>query len=148
MAKFLQDDGVKGDATGAALDRIAAPVLLVDGQAVVLGANREAQRALGQEAVALQGLRSGDAVQCEFARLPGGCGMQEPCQTCLLRVSLLRTHDTGEPVVRLATAREDGGGPSPERLRLTISTEQVGKTVLVRVDEVQEVPAESGKPRG
>lgn len=125
---------------GSFLDRIAHPVLCVDGDVRVLFGNRAAATALGQPAASMRGRLGGEVVQCVHASEPGGCGHTPSCTACVIRGSVGRTHATGTPV-RGAEAWQDvfaaGGGVTRQHLR--VSTEKSGRFVLLHIDQVAAV---------
>ena len=138
-AMLPEEIEAEGQALRDLLDRIAAPVMMVDANSVVLGANREAAQALGHDASTMRGMRPGDAIHCVNANLPGGCGEQSVCIDCVLRNSVVHTHETGDAVVHAATPHSDGGVAAPNGVTRAISTEKLGRVVLVRVDETADV---------
>jgi PAS domain-containing protein len=123
------------------LDRLEAPVLLVDGEGAVLTANRAARELLGKSLPEIEGRRSGEVVECARARLPGGCGRTAHCAACTIRVAVGETFATG--VSREGLCVVEGTAPFGDRTSsvVRISTERVGETVLLRIDEM-------GPPRG
>lgn len=123
------------------LDRLGAPVLLVDGEGVVRTANRAARRALGKDLPEIAGFPGGDVFECAHARRPGGCGRTDHCAACTIRNTVRRTHATGEPAAGVEACQEVWTPGSVHRVRFRISAERVGEVVLLRLDEV---PTEVG----
>jgi PAS domain-containing protein len=122
----LQD----GLSLGEYLDDFPLPVIAVDGDGRVLAANQQMATLLGKEQRDLAGLLGGDVMECAYARLPEGCGKTVHCETCAVRLAVMRTLETGEPQQRVpAFVQRDEG-----RLDVWISTSPVGRTVRVVID--------------
>jgi PAS domain-containing protein len=120
------------------LDRLTDPVLLVDGDGLVLTANRAARQAVGKELREVEGFRGGEVMDCAYARLPGGCGHTEHCAACQIRFSVTETFRTGRPQ-RAVRAYLDVDTPQGARRRhLTITTERRNDCVLLRLDALKE----------
>ena len=127
----------EGVTLGEYLDRFGDPVLVVDGQGRVVAANRPMATLLGWPSRALAGLLGGDAMECQYARLPGGCGQTVHCKTCTIRRTVEATLGDGQPRLRVPTHFCHVDGPRS----LLISTRRVGRTVEVTV-EPGEAPEE------
>ena len=52
------------------LDGLKAPIVLVDGDGVVVTANGEARAMLGKTSIQINGFRGGEVFECEYAYLP------------------------------------------------------------------------------
>jgi PAS domain-containing protein len=86
--------------------RFDFPVVLVEREGRVVAMNRPACAFLGREPGEVVGLLGGEAMECAYARLPGGCGKTAHCPACAIRNSVTATHQTGKPLVRVpATLR-------------------------------------------
>lgn len=118
------------------LDRLPAPILVVDSDVTIVGANHQALDALAKPLEEVAGRRGGDAIACQSSHLPGGCGRQVCCRSCAIRRTVTDTHSTG--VARRAVpAYADVETPAgPRRMDLLISTEKLGDLVLLRIDEL------------
>ncbi|MEW6488773.1 MAG: PAS domain-containing protein [Thermodesulfobacteriota bacterium] len=128
------------------LDRLEAPVLLVDGEGAVLTANRAARELLGKSLPEIEGHRSGDVMECARARLPGGCGRTEHCRACAIRIAVSETFATGVSREGLCAVEGAGTFGASGSSVVRISTERVGGTVLLRIDEMG--PAGGPPPAG
>jgi PAS domain-containing protein len=118
------------------LNRLAVPVLVVDEQGVIALANQHALDILGKELNTVQGYKGGDAMECAYARLPGGCGKTEHCKACTIRNSVMETFDTGQSLLRVPAYLNRRTDDGTVRIRFLISTEKVDDTVLLRIDQV------------
>ncbi len=123
------------------LDGLGAPVLMLDGDSQLQGGNREIEALLGRSAEELAGLKAGDAIGCVNALTKEGCGHTADCPKCAIRNSVKATFESGTPCVGVVEHREVLRGEERQTMTLRISTERVGASVLVRVDEVALVPS-------
>ena len=118
------------------LDRSAAPVLVVDPQGEILFANKHALGLLGKDLEGVRGYKGGDAMECAYARLPGGCGRTEHCKACTIRNSVVETFNTGQSLLRVPAYLNRRTDDGTVRIRFLISTQKVDNTVFLRVDQV------------
>jgi hypothetical protein len=116
------------------LNQLAVPV--VDAQGVVLLANQHALDILGKDPSKVQGYRGGDAMECGYSRLPGGCGKTEHCKACTIRNSVMETFSTGRSLLRVPACLNRRTDDGTVRIRFLISTQKVDDTVLLRIDQV------------
>ncbi|MGO9308349.1 MAG: hypothetical protein ACLQDL_04930 [Spirochaetia bacterium] len=132
------------------LDRFPVPILAVDSKGVVLGCNKTAQRSVGKEPPQVRGLLGGEVMECAYARLPGGCGHTEHCAGCQIRLSVMRTHQTGESLRFVEAYLDKWTEVRANRYRLRITTEKVERLVLLRMDEMTALdgPAAKGEAEG
>lgn len=70
------------------------PVVVVDSEGRVLAANSSACEMLDKPAKTIQGFLGGEAFECAYARLPGGCGNTSHCPTCSIRNLINTTIET------------------------------------------------------
>lgn len=115
------------------LDRFEKPVLVVNQEGRVIAFNKLFSRTLGKSYRNLIGARGGEALECEYARLPEGCGNTVHCQTCTIRNTVEKTLITGESQIKVpAYLYQDG-----QYLDLEISAYKNDDTVRVVVEKVQ-----------
>jgi PAS domain-containing protein len=125
-----------GMSIGEYLEGLAGPVLVLDGDARVLGANRAASERLGRDLSAAAGLLAGEAMACSHSRLPGGCGRTVHCRECAIRNTVARVSRTG---------RAERGVPA----WLTTATGRVALVIGARPrDGLVEVTVEEVRPPG
>jgi nitrogen fixation/metabolism regulation signal transduction histidine kinase len=124
------------------LDDLPVPVMIMDGDAVIGFANRQAQLLLNQTAEQIAGNRGGDVFLCSHARQPGGCGHTVHCSGCTIRACVLKTHLTGEPQVMVPAALKTGNSAAPMPVAMTITTVKRGSSVLLLVNGCDEAEAE------
>ena len=118
------------------LDRLAVPVLVVDSEGDILLANQHALGVLGKDLDSVQGYKGGDAMECAYARLPGGCGKTVHCKACTIRNNVMETFNTGRSLQRVPAYLNRWVGNEKIRIELLISTEKVDDTVLLRIDQI------------
>jgi hypothetical protein len=116
------------------LNRLAGPVLAVDGNGTVVGSNNVAAVLVSSDVASMKGRLSGDVISCVYSGLPGGCGKTTHCTGCTIRRSFEHTAATGE-AVRDETAFSYSRTPrGPVWRRFSIATERLGTLVLVRIE--------------
>jgi PAS domain-containing protein len=124
-----------GLSLGGYLDGFRFPILALDPDGRIIAANQLMAEMLGKSNRELAGLLGGDAFECQYARLPGGCGKTEHCKTCTIRRVVTYTAETGVPIYRrpVWVDRQDG------RLEVLISSIQtVDGVVKVVIDKVED----------
>ncbi|RJO65776.1 MAG: hypothetical protein C4523_15395 [Myxococcales bacterium] len=114
------------------LDTFDVPVVAVNPDGRLIAANRRMAKLLGKTPREMFGLLGGEAMECQYARLPGGCGRTSHCYACTVRQTVMATMQSGEPGVRVPAYlnQED------QRLRLLISTYREGDCVRLVVEEI------------
>ncbi|HUJ44789.1 MAG TPA: hypothetical protein VLW52_14410 [Opitutaceae bacterium] len=115
------------------VNEFRVPVLAVDDDVVVLAVNEAARVNFNLTTVATTGRRYGDIIECVHAREPGGCGRTVHCPGCTMRRTVVDTAADGNPrhhVLALQSIRTPHG---VKLISYRISTQAVGKTVLVTI---------------
>ena len=133
--EFLADDV----SLKTMLDRLGVPVVAVDADGRLLTASREAGEALGRSASELAGMKGGEAMACNHARLPGGCGQTVHCRTCTIRRTVMDSHEHGRSHTGVSAVQDQVCGGGTQRMEYRISTERVGKVVLLKIDDARAV---------
>lgn len=100
------------------LDRFDRPVLAVDPEGRIIGANRLAAIGIGKARSETFARLGGEVMECAFARLPEGCGRTEHCAACTVRMTVQGTFETGRDIVGRRAYVEQCDG----RLDLLVST--------------------------
>jgi len=116
------------------LDHLDVPVLLVDSDVKIIGANNSACELLGKDITDMEGCRGGDVFECEYARLPRGCGNTIHCSGCAVRRTVTDTHLTGKLHRRVPAYLNMKKLKETHRFDLFITTEKVDDAVLLRID--------------
>ncbi len=115
------------------LDALPQPVVVVDGDAVVLDANASAREMDGDGGFRANRLL-GEVFECVNATKSGGCGRTIHCSGCTIRHTVEHTFETGEAQLRVPASLTTGSDEHPEEVGLYITTEKVGGRVFLRVD--------------
>lgn len=116
------------------LDRLDAPVIVVDSTVCVRCANKQAQTLLHKTMPAIEGAVAGDVLECAYAKLSEGCGNTTHCDGCTIRNSVMDTFKTGESHLKIPTHLLQGSADDNQEVNLLLSTEKVNDMVLLRVD--------------
>ncbi|MBN2104037.1 hypothetical protein JW835_08370 [bacterium] len=84
----------------------------------------------------IENYMGGDAMECVYARLPGGCGNTIHCKTCTIRNSVTETFNTGKSLRKVPAYLDQMQDESVKEIKFLISTEMVNDIVLLRIDEI------------
>lgn len=117
------------------LDRFDLPILVIDAEEGVVTANQKALNKIGLKKEDLKGMRCGDVLQCVHATEGQGCGRTVHCQSCVIRNSVLYTHKTGLPRIRVPSFPDLQQYDDNVSAALLISTEKVGDVVLLKIEQ-------------
>jgi len=118
------------------LEGIQAPVVTVTPEGTINSANSKALDLLSKSPAKIQGQKGGDVFECEYAKLPEGCGETEHCSGCTIRNTVMDTLKTGNPHDKVrAYLQRDMDGKSA-KVPLFISTEKKGGVVFLKIDEI------------
>lgn len=118
------------------LDTLAEPVFLVDDGGRIVSANTAAQHIVQKDQAEIENKLGGDVFECANALLPGGCGRTEHCKACTIRNTVMETLASGRGVKNVSAYQDIKTKDGVRQMRFLISTERVGKVVLLRVDDV------------
>ncbi|HEY3377801.1 MAG TPA: hypothetical protein VGL77_09945, partial [Armatimonadota bacterium] len=121
------------------IDLIRFPIVVVDDDAFIQTANAAASVFTGRALPDIAPKRGGDVFQCAYAQLPGGCGKTKHCSGCAIRRSVLQTFETG--IACRNVPAQLMPSDKKQAIDLLITTERVGNTVLLRIDEVNGIAA-------
>lgn len=125
-------DQWSGMGLGEYLDRFEKPVLVVNSDRRVVAFNKKLEEMTGKGYREMAGLRGGEALECQYARLPGGCGRSVHCQTCTIRNTVLETLTSGMSQRNInAYLYQDN-----QYLDVIISTFKIDNTVRVVIDHM------------
>ena len=117
------------------LESIDAPLLAVDGSGKAIDANTVALKTLGKGMPRVKGKPPGDVLECEYSRLPGGCGRTTHCLGCQIRVSVDHTRATGEARIRTRACMSIQAADGVKQYDYFVSTEKLDSdVVLLRID--------------
>lgn len=113
------------------LDRFDAPVMIVDDDCRIVAANAKAADITGKPEREIVGKYGGNALECVYSRLPGGCGKTVHCETCAIRRAVQQALETGKPQMRIPVhiQREDG------EVSLKFSVVKIGALIRIMIEE-------------
>jgi len=120
------------------LDNLGVPILLLDDDARVKLANRQALEFLRKDPASVRGRYAGDAIECSYAHKGGGCGKTMHCRACTIRRTVLDTYASGKPFFRVPAYTDIAVFAESKPMRFLISTEKVGELVMLRIDDVRD----------
>ena len=125
---------------GKDLDFLDAPVILVNPDARVLDINGNALQFIDKPLSRIVNSLTGDVLGCKYTTLPGGCGKTDSCTLCVIRNTVRKTYETGEPVERCLVEFMKENSGTAEPTYFLISARKAGPAtnpaILVRIDPV------------
>lgn len=117
------------------VEELPVPVLIVDNDCRISMANGSAYRMLGVNKDRMEDKKSGEIMECQNARLPGGCGNTVHCRACTIRNTVMATYADGkvrEMVPAYLDTQSDG---QENQVMFYISTALVSGKVLLQIDK-------------
>jgi hypothetical protein len=121
------------------LDFLREPVFVIDNEGVVKAANRSGLKMLGKDLSEVENELGGDAFECVYAKKEGGCGKTVHCKTCAIRNIVMDTLSTGTGYVNVPAFQNINTREGPRIMKFYISTEKVGESIFLRIDEVSAI---------
>ena len=116
------------------INRIKSPIVVIKNDTTIALSNKQADRMLK----AVPGDKTGDAIECSCAQLPGGCGKTIHCKACTIRRTIQKTRDTGKSYSDVKAYQNIQSPEGTKRQTIKIATEKIWDTILVRIDEFKE----------
>jgi len=123
------------------LNCLSYPVVVVNREGRIDFANDKACQMLGKSLDEFKGWLGGDAFQCAYARLPGGCGKTEHCKACTIRLNITKTYETGEAQNNVASCLLTKISGSEKEKHYIISTRKKEDMVFLKIEEAKEAKA-------
>jgi len=125
------------------LDQFPDPVFLVTSEGRIVTANSAGFTALKKKPEDVDGKLGGEAFDCRYADLPGGCGKTVHCKSCTIRNTVMDTLQSGKSNKKVPAYPDLHHITGEFRIRFLITTERVADAVLLRIDDISEedVPA-------
>jgi len=120
------------------LDRFSDPVFLVTSEGRIVTSNRAGLSALRKKPEEVDGKLGGEAFDCKYADLPGGCGKTVHCKSCTIRNTVMDTLQSGKSHIKAPAYPDLHHITGDYRVRFLITTERVAGDVLLRIDEISE----------
>ena len=115
------------------IDSLAIPIFVVDSNVMATAVNRSACEVLGKEPTAVVQHLAGNVFECEYARLPEGCGGTIHCSGCTIRKTVTKCFTTGKPQSLVPAYLNPD---SPTSKTHSITTVKVADWVMLRVDHL------------
>ena len=122
------------------LDTLITAVVATDANGVVGAVNAAARHVLDGETGPGPQLMIGDVTECEYARLPGGCGGTRHCTACDLRNAITETYRTGTGREDLTITQRAVTKTGLVTRRYRAATKKSGEVVLLRIDQIDDTP--------
>ena len=114
------------------------PVLLMQSNPrQVVTANRKALALFGKRLHEVEGHRGGEVFDCIHAFSAAGCGKDDHCEPCKIRLAIVDTFNTGNPHQGVSAGLEVRKADGTHAYALEVSTEKAGNLELVRIDRYE-----------
>lgn len=124
------------------LEGLLVPVVAVNQKGTITTANQKAFDLLNKTPDQVQGFCGGDVFECEYAKLPEGCGQTIHCSGCTIRNTVMETMQTGSPHQWVPAYLDQHSETGPHPIDLFVSTEKRGDLVFLRIEEIEEISPE------
>jgi len=121
------------------IENIDAPVVTIAPNVTISSLNKQAMELLGKSFNEVNGEKGGDVFECEYARLPGGCGETVHCSGCTIRNTVTETLRTGKPMINIPAILNRYSESGTEQVELFISTEKIGGVVFLKIDQIGDI---------
>jgi hypothetical protein len=122
---------VRGKTVSSLINEFTTPILIVDEDCRIITANKQASTVagLGPSRRDYIGLLGGEAMQCEYANLPEGCGRTYHCAGCAIRNAVNATMESGVAQKDIPVILKRKGG----EINISISTEKIFSLVRISI---------------
>ena len=118
------------------LDFLEVPVLVVDGEGVVMDVNSSARKVLELDEEQKGKELLGDVIECKHSKSDQGCGRTIHCTTCTIRNILTDTLVTGKGYEKIPAFQIVKTPQGEQKRKILLSTERVNDRILLRIDEI------------
>jgi hypothetical protein len=115
------------------LDQISVPVVLVNYDGVIKTANDSACAMLGKQLSQIENDLAGNVFECAYGLLPGGCGNTYHCSGCVIRQTVMTTHQSGKSAFRVPATLKQHTPDNPQEIKFLISTEKFSEYVILKI---------------
>lgn len=117
------------------LDRIDAPVVIVNKDGAIVNANIIAKNKMNLTFDQNE-YEQGDIIECIYASEPEGCGNTIHCSGCKIRKTIMDTIEHGRSHENVPAYINRGSSNKVRQLDFVFSTEKVNEIVLLRIDKM------------
>jgi hypothetical protein len=133
---------IRGKTIDNLINEFATPVLIVDEDCRIVTANRPASTiaGLGPSKRDYIGLLGGEAMQCEYADLPEGCGRTYHCAGCAIRNAVKDTMESGDTQKDIPVILKRKTGD----INIWVSTEKIFSMVRISI-KTDFIPSKQGQ---
>ena len=113
------------------LGEFEVPILMVDQHSRIIASNKMAEAWTGKSNEEAFGLLGGEVMECQYARLPEGCGETVHCVACSIRRTVMATMESGKTqmLVPVKLMQND------QEIAMTISTEKICAFVRIKIEK-------------
>jgi len=118
------------------IEEIDKPILIINSEGRAQGANRAAVIAVDKNLEEIKNKLGGEIIECIHSKTPEGCGKTIHCTGCAIRKSVMETLQTGKSMKGIVAYQQTQD--KDKKIKTTmfkISTEKVGDSVLLQIDE-------------
>jgi hypothetical protein len=115
------------------LNRLAAPVLVVDDNVKIVAANEKACALLERKLDEIVDNLGGYAIECVHARQEGGCGKTVHCKSCTIRITVGDTYSTGKSHYDVPAYLDSSLSKPDKPICILISAIKVADYVVVKI---------------
>jgi hypothetical protein len=117
------------------IESLDSSIVVVNSLGEVLAANANACETLATGFTHTgKPVLTGDVFECQYARLPEGCGRTIHCSGCAIRRAIEKTLETGEPQSMIPATLRRKDPDHPEAVSLYITTVKSGDAVLLKIE--------------
>jgi hypothetical protein len=120
------------------IDELNKPIMIVDKQALIQGANQITVKMLQKSKEAFKNQKPGDVIECKYANLSEGCGKTVHCSGCAIRNIVKKTYETGQSQIKVEAYHYLNTPIGYKHMRILLSSEKIGDHVLLQIDDVTE----------
>ena len=135
----IKISGFKPRTAKKLLEYVSEPVFVIDSNGVIKSANKSGMKMLGKKIDEIEDALGGDAFECTYASLEGGCGKTLHCKTCAIRNTVMDTLSSGKGHKKVPAFQSINTGDGSKIFKFYISTEKVEERILLRIDKVIEI---------
>ena len=115
------------------IGRFNFPIMVVNADVELTGANAQALELVGRTAAAAEGHRGGELLECIHSVHQGGCGRSVHCKACTIRNSVRETYETGAPMIDVESYQQVMTDDGLKKVQFRISTAKVSDSVLLKI---------------
>ena len=117
------------------IESLDISIVVVNNVGEVVAANAKARQTVAEGFTNThKPVRTGDVFECQYARLPEGCGRTIHCSGCAIRRAIEKTFETGEPQCMIPATLRRKDPDHAKAVSLYITTVKSGAAVLLKIE--------------